>query len=119
MLLVVIESPLGAADREEIERNKSYAKEAMLDSLGRGEAPYASHLLFDQPGLLDDLVPSERCLGLQAGLAWGEKASLVAVYADFGISLGMRVGIERATARGQTIEYRYLKSGNQSYASRV
>jgi hypothetical protein len=118
MLLVVIESPLGAFDRESIERNKDYAKRAMLDCLSRGEAPYASHLLFDQKGLLDDLDSTERNIGILAGFAWGAKADLVAVYADLGISLGMRLGIERATKQGQSIEYRYLNKDNESHANR-
>lgn len=80
----------------------------MLDSLHRGEAPYASHLLFDQPGLLDDLHTDERELGILAGFAWGEMADLVAVYTDLGISEGMRRGILRAQQRGQPVEYRRL-----------
>jgi hypothetical protein len=116
MKLVVIESPLSGIDREAIEKNKDYAKKAMLDSLRRGEAPYASHLLFDQPGLLDDLEPKERNLGMHAGFAWGKKAALVAVYTDLGISIGMRLGIERATLQGQKIEYRSLEPRNEDAA---
>src|SRR4249920_519320 len=77
-LLVVIESPLNADTRDGIEQNKAYAKKAMLDSLSRGEAPYASHLLYDQPGILDDLNPDERHRGILAGFAWGAKADIVA-----------------------------------------
>lgn len=109
MKLVVIESPLNAPTREGIEKNKEYAKRAMLDSLRRGEAPYASHLLFDQPGLLDDLNKEERKLGMRAGFAWGKRCDLVAVYADLGISDGMRRGIERALEHGQKVTYRYLE----------
>ena len=108
MKLVVIESPLGASTREGIERNKEYARMAMLDSLRRGEAPYASHLLFDQPGLLDDQHPTERELGINAGFAWGGKADVVAVYQDHGISPGMERGIIRAKEAGQLIEYRRI-----------
>src|SRR4029078_6367779 len=118
MLLVVIESPLGAHTRAGILKNKEYAKRAMLDSLSRGEAPYAPHLLFDQEGLLDDTNPTERQLGILAGFAWGAKADLIAGYSDLGISLGMRLGIERATKTGQSIEYRYLNKDNESHASR-
>ena len=109
MKLVVIESPLSAPDREGIERNKTYAKKAILDSLKRGEAPYASHFLFDQVGILDDLVGSQRALGMQAGFAWGARADLVAIYADYGISNGMRLGIQLAQERGQKVEFRYLE----------
>lgn len=108
MLRVIIESPLNAPSREEIEENKRYAKAAVLDSLRRGEAPYASHIFFDQAGLLDDLRPDERKLGMEAGFAWGAVADKVAVYIDKGISSGMASGIDLAASRGIPVEYRYL-----------
>lgn len=108
-LRVVIESPLSAPSREGIERNKIYAKRAVVDSLRRGEAPYASHLFFDQPGILDDLLPEEREKGMLCGFVWGAAADKIAVYADYGISEGMRRGIELAEKRGILIEYRYLE----------
>jgi hypothetical protein len=116
MTRVVIESPLGAPTREQIEENKTYAKRAVWDSLKRGEAPYASHVFFDQPGLLDDLDPRERNLGLNAGLQWGSQAHLVAVYADKGISKGMTMGIDFYRHHGIPVEYRYIdrKSEDES-----
>jgi hypothetical protein len=74
----------------------------------RGEAPFASHLFYDQPGLLNDLIPQERDLGMQAGFAWGSKAELVAIYTDKGISPGMKMGIKIAEGRGLQIVYRQL-----------
>ena len=103
--LVIIESPFAG----DVEANVAYAKECMRDSLRRGEAPYASHLLYAQPGILDDLVPEERALGIEAGLAWGEAAALTAVYIDLGISKGMRYGIERAIAANRTVVARSLR----------
>lgn len=102
MKLVIVESPL----KGNREANKAYAKRCMLDSLNRGEAPYASHLLFDQPGLLDDDDPDERQLGMLAGFAWGEAADLVAVYTDRGISIGMIEGLKRHKENGIPIEFR-------------
>lgn len=112
-LRIVIESPLSAPDRDGIERNKDYAKRAVVDSLRRGEAPYASHLLFDQPGILNELLPEERELGMQCGFIWGAAADKVAVYADYGISGGMRRGIDMAEKRGIMVEYRYLEPRGQ------
>lgn len=100
--LVVIESPL----RGSVRRNVAYAKAAMRDSLERGEAPYASHLLYAQDGILDDDVEAEREAGIVCGLTWGAKAELVAVYVDLGVSEGMRRGIADATKRGAKVEYR-------------
>ena len=102
MRLVIIESPYAG----DVERNKAYAQAALLDCLRRGEAPLASHLLYTQ--VLDDTKPEERSLGVEAGLAWGAQAALVAVYEDFGVSPGMALGVERALAAGRPVEYRSL-----------
>jgi len=102
MPLVIIESPLAG----DIETNLRYARAAMADSFRRGEAPYASHLLY--PGTLNDNDPKDRELGMHAGFAWGDRADLVAVYRDLGISPGMRSGIARAEKLGQPVEYRHL-----------
>jgi hypothetical protein len=120
MKLVVIESPLRghvpawvplqlAPHVERYHRwlNRHYAKQCMLDSLARGEAPYASHVLFDQPGLLDDANSDQRVTGLRAGIYWGRVAEARAVYCDRGISDGMRAGIASAPP-SQVIEYRWL-----------
>lgn len=108
MKLVLIESPLAANPGRSVEDHIRYAKACMRDSIWRGEAPYASHLLYAQPGILDDLIPAEREFGIEAGLAWGARADLTAVYTDCGISGGMRRGIERAEKAGRPIEYRQV-----------
>ena len=105
MKRVLIESPYAG----DVEGNVAYARACVLDSLRRGEAPYASHLFFTQPGLLDDCDGQERALGIEAGLAWGAAAELTVVYADRGVSGGMRAGIERAELEGRPVEYRSLK----------
>lgn len=110
MKLVIIESPLAANPGRSMEDHQKYAKACCTDSLMRGEAPYASHLLYAQPGILNDLIPEQRELGIKAGLAWGAKADLTAVYTDCGISRGMEYGIERAKQEGREIEYRTLPS---------
>ncbi|HEY6462230.1 MAG TPA: hypothetical protein VIY73_18815 [Polyangiaceae bacterium] len=98
--LVVIESPYAGNRR----RNAADLAACMRDSFARGEAPYASHALYTQ--YLDDDVPAERELGIEAGLAWGAKADLTSAYVDLGVSPGMRVGIERAKAEGRAVEFR-------------
>ena len=102
MKRVVIESPLAG----NVERNLDYAKACLLDSLHRGEAPFASHLLY--PQVLDDVTPEDRKLGMMAGFTWGEKAELVAVYEDLGISEGMEAGIAHAEGHGIPVERRKL-----------
>lgn len=111
MRLVIIESPYAG----NVELNTAYARACLRDSLARGEAPIASHLLYTQ--VLDDTKPEERAQAIAAGLAWRkaytyektdmmksmqfvpEVASCVhieqrpvlpAFYLDLGISSGMR-----------------------------
>jgi hypothetical protein len=85
MKLVIIESPYAGKIKENVE----YARAAMRDSLNRGEAPIASHLLYTQPGILRDEVPEERQWGIDAGLAWRRVADLAAFYVDKNWSGGM------------------------------
>lgn len=102
--LTVIESPLAG----NVALNIAYAKAAMMDCFERGEAPFASHLLYAQSGLLDDADPIERGRGIIAGLEWGRFADRCAVYTDLGISSGMGLGIASAQSHGIRIEYRTL-----------
>lgn len=75
----------------------------------RGEAPIASHLLFTQPGILDDADPMERTMGINAGLAWGGVADATVVYLDRGVSNGMRYGVDNAKRAQRPIEYRSVR----------
>ncbi len=102
--LVIVESPYSG----DVEANVAYARECIRDCLLRGEAPYASHLLYTQPGVLDDTVKDEHLLGMKAGMAWGAQASRTVVYIDMGISSGMIYGIEMAKKAGRPVEYRSL-----------
>lgn len=104
MRLVLIESPYAGA----ISANLAYARKALKDSLGRGEAPYASHLLYTQ--VLDDTIPLERNWGIQAGLLWGQHAVLSAFYLDRGFSSGMAKGLE-AAKNHRFVAFRYIERG--------
>lgn len=102
--LVVIESPLAG----DFEKNVAYAKRCIHDSLGRGENPYASHLLFAQPGLLDDTNEEQRDLGIECGLGWAAASAMHAIYIDLGISDGMKKGIRSALMHKKRVEFRAL-----------
>lgn len=110
MRRVILESPYAG----DVERNVAYARECLRDSLLRGEAPIASHLLYTQPGVLDDQIPEERQMGIDAGLAWGVEAEATVVYVDHGISRGMQYGIERAHREGRVVELRALDPKNNT-----
>jgi len=104
MRRVILESPF-AGDRDLHER---YLHAALADSLGRGEAPFASHAIYTLPGVFDDRNPFQRAQGIAAGFAWRDAAEATVVYVDLGITPGMRRGIDDATFKRQTIEYRQL-----------
>lgn len=109
MKLVILESPYGSDDDAVVAENVRYARACMHDCLvNHDEYPYASHLLYTQPGVLKDRDREERKLGIAAGLAWGAMAQATAVYTDRGITDGMKQGIERALEEGRTVHYREL-----------
>ena len=105
MKLIIIESPYAG----DVEANVEYARKCVKDSLSRGEAPIASHLLYTQPGILDDKIPEERQWGIDAGLAWRRVADMSVVYTDRGISKGMEYGIKAAEESGISVEYRNIE----------
>lgn len=106
MKMVIVESPFASPTVEGRERNLRYAKAALLDSLERNEAAFASHLLY--PLVLDDDNPDQRMHGINAGLEIAKRADLTAVYSDLGMSKGMLLGISAATRAGRPVEYRKL-----------
>lgn len=107
MKRVLIESPYGSPDPDVVARNVRYALACLKDALDRGEAPFASHLLY--PQVYDDNDPELRRRGITAGLEIGKLMDLTAVYVDLGFSAGMNLGIAAAKEAGRPIEYRTLK----------
>lgn len=114
MRRVILESPwageggplehLTLAQRVGIHRR--YAHAALRDCLGRGEAPFASHLLYT------DAYPEEggqdRVLCMAAGFEWGRVAEACVVYDDLGITVGMVHGIANARSAGADVLHRQL-----------
>lgn len=116
MRLVILESPYACktpglgyhARAMKVQENIGYARACLRDSLLRGEAPIASHLLYTQSGVLDDDVEAERKMGIEAGLAWGARADASVFYLDYGFSSGMGLGLQRAHRERRDIEFRAL-----------
>lgn len=106
--LVVLESPYAGCDAVEVGLNVRYARRALADSLSRGEAPIASHLLYTQPGVLRDSIPEERAKGIEAGFAWARLAEAAVFYVDRGWSAGMIAARNWFEGRGMPIEVREL-----------
>jgi hypothetical protein len=93
MKRVIVESPFAG----DVERNLRYLRACLADCLRRGEAPFASHAIYTQPGVLDDTDPVQRAIGITAGFAWRDVADATVVYVDLGITEGMRAGISDAS----------------------
>ncbi len=114
MRRVILESPFAGSGGFWIVRlfrcwqNVRYARLCVRDSLLRGEAPIASHLLYTQPTILNDDDPAERQHGIDAGLSWRAVADASVIYVDRGISNGMEYGIAAARHVGLPVEFRSL-----------
>ncbi|MGH6822589.1 MAG: hypothetical protein ACREC4_03715 [Methylocella sp.] len=104
MRRVILESPYAGATEENI----AYACRCMRGSLARGEAPFASHLLYTHPGILDDMIAADRMHGIAAGQAWLLVAEACVVHTDMGVSEGMACGIVAAQAADVPVEHRTI-----------
>lgn len=104
MIRVILESPYAG----DVEKNLRYVRACMRHSVLRGEAPFPSHALYTQEGVLDDDVKEERELGIMAGFAWRDVALKTVVYTDLGVSPGMARGIRHSEALEIPVEYRTL-----------
>ena len=102
MRRVIIESPYAG----DIEKNLTYLRRCLRDSLSRGEAPFASHGLYTQVGVLNDNDPEERKKGIEAGYAWWPGAATIVFYTDLGWSSGMIKARDRILA---TIGWDYVE----------
>lgn len=85
---VIVESPW----QNGTQLNRDYLKHILSTLLRAGFAPFASHEFYTRA--LDDAKPDERSLGMQAGFAFHATASHQFIFADLGITSGMRAGIE-------------------------
>lgn len=106
---VIVESPYAG----DIEKNLHYLRACMNDCLHRGEAPFASHGLYTQEGVLDDGIRKERELGINAGFAWRDCAQATVVYTDLGVTPGMARGIRHSESRSVPVEYRVLEGWDE------
>jgi hypothetical protein len=104
MRKVILESPFAG----NVNKNIRYARACVRDCVQKGDAPIASHLLYTQPGILNDDIPEERQLGIDSGLAWGTEAEATVLYVDLGVSNGMKYGIARAKKENRPIEERTI-----------
>ena len=101
---VILESPWAG----NVEKNKLFAIACLRDSLLRGEAPFASHLLY--PQALQKYNEEERNEAIIAGFSWTHAAEKSIIYTNLGISQGMIRGIAHAENLGVKVERRTLET---------
>jgi len=99
---VIVESPFAGDTKLHIE----YAQKCLLDSINKGESPFAGHLLYTQ--VLNDADFDERERGIACASSWYGAADKCVVYTNLGISEGMKRGIELATRLGKAVEFRTI-----------
>lgn len=123
MKFAIIESPFAPRDKTlkadsvdykfEVQQNQDYARRASHILLTEfNTAPFASHLLYTQPFILDDTIEAERNLGISAGLELAKRADMSAVFYDLGISSGMVWGIKSAIENGRELQFMSFKDFN-------
>lgn len=113
MLPVIIESPYGG----DIEKNVNYAWRCVQDSCQRGEAPFASHLLYtfavdryaqESNGQSDPNHWISREEGIKRCETWRCVATKTIFYTDLGWSTGMLQAKKHAEEINQPIEERQI-----------
>ena len=92
----------------DIKRNKDIARQLCSQATSKTYAPLAPHLLY--PQFLDDEDQDDRIIGQFAGLAFLEKCDEVWVYAEDGISDGMKSEIELASKLGIPVKFVKLEA---------
>ena len=101
----ILETPYAG----DIDANIEFAQKCMHDMIMRGEAPYASHLLYTQPNVLDDNDPDERNAGIMAGFAFKHMEGVHTVaYMDKGMSRGMQMAKDYCIQHRMSWEERFL-----------
>lgn len=111
---VMVESPYNGPDQAAIDDNIAYALHCMHDALARGEAPMLTHLLYTRTTAdgthVTDAANAQvtRAFGLDAALAWRQRASKTVLYTDRGVSSGMARAADEAGLLDQPVERRSL-----------
>jgi hypothetical protein len=103
--MVNIESPFAANETGTLAQHKAYLQCCILDSILRGEIPYASHQMYTEA--LVDRDPIDRDIGLGVGDRARDLCRTV-LYSDFGMSPGMGRAVEILTNRKEYYAVRFL-----------
>lgn len=105
--ITILESPYAG----NVKANVTYAQQCMHDMLLRGESPYASHLLYTHPNVLDDNEPEERKLGIESGFAFKHIPGAKTIfYVDLGWSNGMNMALDYCKKNNLEFDLRSLNA---------
>jgi hypothetical protein len=115
----VIESPYAGDTDEEVAANIRYLRAAMNWCLHNGYAPFASHGLYTQPGVLRDEVHGERHLGIDAGKAVGRLMPVRLVFAGAGVTPGMREVLDEPVGDQVVVSVRLSKAWLDAWEDEV
>jgi len=99
------------------ERNTAIARQLCKQAIREGYAPFAPHLLY--PQFLDDSVPEERALGIRLGHEFMSTCGQIWLYADAGITDGMRQDIVEAICLRIPVRIARLQVGSHSLPPRI
>jgi hypothetical protein len=102
MKTVVLESPYSGSNEQEIQDNIEYAWKCLQDSCAKGEAPFASHLMYTRTKdrhIKDGDGWITREEGLKRCEAWRAAADLTVFYTDRGWSRGMIIALHNCLHR--------------------
>lgn len=105
-LLTIIESPYNSPTAEGLIRNRNYLNACIIDSIERGEVPFAAHGFYTQ--FLNDRIPHARSTGFRLGRTFYHLAERVVFYKDLGESPGMVEGRLFAKKLGLATEDRLI-----------
>ncbi len=104
--LVIIESPYNSPTADGLIRNRNYLNACIIDSIERGEVPFAAHGFYTQ--FLNDRIPHARSTGFRLARTFYHYAQRAIFCCDLGESPGMVEGRLFAKKLGLEIEDRLI-----------
>lgn len=90
-------------------KRPNYAKACWHDSINRGEAALVPSAVLAELANVDEIGGA-----LLGGLVWAERADVVAIYTDHGITEAMETSAKRALADGKVVEWRSTVPGRDA-----
>lgn len=120
--LTYLASPYRATTPARRKLLDEYVRDALRDSIFRGETPVAPHMLYTE--VLDDTIENQRKRGIKLGNILMEDCAAMVFYLDHGLSYGMEMELMRFLAShakwsvGMGVYFRFIREdGNRRVAT--